>query len=181
MLSTVPQAIELLRESIRQIGPILPVYKYRDTVLDGRKRAACCVEVGRDIPTVIIKDETTAARVLWEHHPERAIEMFTPKTAPAACALFGCRLVDVVPYFKKKPPKYPERRRTGERARVVSLTLDPVQLNTRIARTLHEQTKQTAEGINVPTAEFVRGALVLAIREPDQVRAILLASHVAAE
>lgn len=63
-----------LRESISRIGVQVSGLEFDGTLLDGRKRAAICFELGIEFPIHIAKTLQEACSILWTRHPTRALE-----------------------------------------------------------------------------------------------------------
>ena len=64
-----------LRESLRAIGPQLPLARYDGHEIDGRRRAKLCAELGLRIETRDCRTLAEACSFLWVHHPARALEL----------------------------------------------------------------------------------------------------------
>lgn len=62
-----------LRDSVRGLGPLLPVIKSAGSVVDGHRRERLAIETGHR-PRVLELEPVDALRALWVLHPERAIE-----------------------------------------------------------------------------------------------------------
>lgn len=175
LLATMPQPYETIRESVREIGPLFPLYKYQGRTIDGEKRARACSETGRRIAVCDISDERTAAALLWRLHPERALELFPSSCATDAARRYSARLVEVSPHFQPPPRAYPPRKRTGARSRNTQLTESPVQMNVRVGQELRNKVKEAAQSVGLKESEYLRGALVVANQDPERVRAVLIA------
>jgi hypothetical protein len=64
-----------LRESILRIGVQSPGLKHAGVLLDGRKRAAICLELGIDFPVQTVATFAEACSILWTSHPDRALQL----------------------------------------------------------------------------------------------------------
>jgi len=80
-----------LRESIRKIGPMLPVLMYGGQKIDGRKRARICAELGViiEVRELLLKEE--AGPALWATHPCRALELFPVRSSREGARIFATR------------------------------------------------------------------------------------------
>jgi hypothetical protein len=164
---------ESLRESIRRIGLLLPVYRWDGDTIDGARRHRAAIEVAI-VPTIVeCRDESHAAQVLWRLHPDRAWARWHPATPLAAVALFGARLSDVAPYFRRLTLRkvYPARVRHGRRCR--SQLAGDNRINLRLSSDALKTLTELATSIHVTPSEYARVALVLS--NPEQVKAYFLA------
>lgn len=86
-----------LRESIRHLGLLQPLFFYRGELADGSRRRYLCKVLRLPVRRVDCEDRIEAARFMWQHHPQRAWKMFAQEgDRPVNLAhLFGCSLADI--------------------------------------------------------------------------------------
>lgn len=83
-------AMKDLTNSIRAHGQLVPILVWRGTVVDGRKRLACCEAIGIEPKIETLRDEADAARVavdanvLRTHYTASQRAMFAATIATAA-------------------------------------------------------------------------------------------------
>lgn len=118
-----------LRESIAAIGPLLGVYRYQGAVLDGNRRLKICRALRVPIDEVPLESRRDAARLLWEVHPERALNKFDDGTLVDAAQLFGVRPATVALARKRllERPAVPRIHHPGHRRRraLSAIELEP--------------------------------------------------------
>lgn len=84
-----------LRDSLRRIGPLLPVFYSGGSILDGRRRQSICALIGRSIRVAEIAG-ADAPRVLWLLHPDRALRRWGHGLElREQCELFGVSAAEV--------------------------------------------------------------------------------------
>ncbi len=64
-----------LRASLQQIGVQLPGLEHGGELLDGRKKALMCAELGLGFPVQRARTLQEACSILWTRHPARALEL----------------------------------------------------------------------------------------------------------
>jgi len=90
-----------LRESVHEIGPLLPVIKISGLTVDGSKREKFALERGRTA-NVVDLDPVAGLRALWIVHPERALERLGRRDLDEYSRAFGCRALTVATYLQSK-------------------------------------------------------------------------------
>ena len=86
-----PWSDHSLFESIRRVGPVLPVYRFDGQILDGARRLNACRRLGIEINEHECRSVLEAAPILWVLHPERAWEKFQARGIVGCARLFGVR------------------------------------------------------------------------------------------
>jgi hypothetical protein len=64
-----------LRQSILRIGVQSSGLLYAGVLLDGKRRAAICSELGIDFPIQTVATFAEACSILWTSHPDRALQL----------------------------------------------------------------------------------------------------------
>lgn len=98
-----------LRTSLQKIGPQKCGLEYQGAVIDGRRRAAICAELGLEFSFRRCATLQDACTLLWLEHPERALALAGARpllelvelcsTTPVAVA----RVLQARPKEKRKP------------------------------------------------------------------------------
>lgn len=170
-LATMAETIETLRASIEKFGPMLPVYRWRGEIIDGRRRLEVCNELGRAVQFVDLYSEEHARIILWRTHPDRALQRWPQATAAQAARAFNCRVADAARFFPKAPQCRKGASRDGSRS--LGVVGRPVQFNVRIDRATHAKIKETAHDGGLTINELTRAALFVLVTRSDVLRLVL--------
>jgi hypothetical protein len=106
-----------LRESILRIGVQVSGLEFDGVLLDGRKKAAICFELGIEFPIHTAKTLEEACSILWTRHPARALD-FAGKSSvlelAALCSASPVAIAREVQANKPKSTRPPRRRIEGQ-------------------------------------------------------------------
>lgn len=163
-----PSDLQLL-ESIREHGLLLPVYTHLGVVIDGAKRLAYALQLGKPIKYRAIDDVQSARAFLWSLHPERALQRFCGEgcghTLSQHVSMYGARPAKMkVAMALLNPPPAREQRRSYDRRRYVRL---PEQTD--------RELRATAGSLRARQQEVIVAALRIAFRAEAQLEAELRA------
>jgi predicted HicB family RNase H-like nuclease len=143
-----------LRESVRELGPLLPVYTCGLVVIDGKKRAQFAAETGHAVRFVELYPEQ-ALKLLWVLHPERAIARLGPRSVDEYARAFGVKVLTVAKYLEAQRIEAPIVEpstvdREAGLSRKVQLFVSP---------TMHHLAGQAARQRGLNLSAFVREAV----------------------
>jgi hypothetical protein len=149
-----------LEDSVRECGLMLPVYEYpQGVVIDGERRKALAVMLGKPFQVVILPSEQAALRLLWELHPDRAAERMGEGTLTTYAKALGLPLSEVSPTlavlrgYASKPKR--ETRKQRERWNGAGPVLLQLWLCSSFRATLQVASTRDAKSI----AEYCRKAI----------------------
>ncbi len=95
-----------LKASLAQIGPLIPGLEYAGELVDGRKKALVCVDLGIAFPIHVAKTLQEACSILWTRLPTRALELAQTTKVLELAALCSTSTVAIAEQLKAtKPPK----------------------------------------------------------------------------
>jgi len=95
-----------LRASLQQIGVQLPGLEYGGELVDGRKKALMCAELGLGFPVQSAKTLQEACSILWTRHPARALELAgTTRGVLELAALCSTSAVAIAKEIQANKPK----------------------------------------------------------------------------
>ena len=94
-----------LLESLQRVGVLAPGIKWHGVLLDGRRRARLCAQVGMHFPCNDFTSFRDVAVALWLVEPERCVQRFGLSRGTEAFAkLVGVRRGQVAAFFPRRPP-----------------------------------------------------------------------------
>jgi hypothetical protein len=115
-----------LRASLQSIGPQLPGLALDGELLDGRKKAPMCAELGIRFEIVEAQTLTEACSILWTRHPARALELAGKKPLLELAALCGVSPTAIAKELKaNQPRKSHQAKRIIEGQNFAQLKADP--------------------------------------------------------
>ena len=173
------ETIESMLKSLQSVGQLMPVFRLYGSIIDGNKRFEAGNRLGLDLVFHDFDDEKKAAAMLWRLHPIRALELFPCSSAQEAALKYSARLSSVARYFRREKTQYPPRKNDGSRGRVSEFCEEPIRCNIRIGKAVVTNAKEAALSCGLSFPDYVRGALVLSLREPELVRALFEAKLLA--
>lgn len=104
---------------MRLIGPLLGVYYWQGSIVDGKRRRQLCQEMGFEVPSVHIPSRRELGHFLWCVHPDRAMAVLKPDTLADASLLFGVSPGTIAMEMKRlQQPKGEPRKATARTARL---------------------------------------------------------------
>lgn len=118
-----------LRASLLSIGPLLPGLLFDSVLVDGKKRAAICAELGIKFEIQEAQTLNEACSILWTRHPSRALELATRSSSSVVriaelCSVSTTAIAKELRELEPKPKRSPNAaRRTDQPYR--SLKADP--------------------------------------------------------
>jgi hypothetical protein len=156
------------RESLREIGPLLPVISCGGQVIDGERREKISAEVGRRAPRIELAP-AEALRALWILHPDRAIDRAGKRGLEDYARAFGVRPLTVAKYFQQQritAPAVPagELDQGAARSRLVQFFVSP---------RMHFLATAASRELGVNLSAFIREAIAthiirtLGVQAPD--------------
>ena len=94
-----------LLASLRAIGPQISGLEYAGRLVDGRKKAQMCADIG--IPFEVRRVETLheACSILWIRHPERALELAGTRRVLELAQLCSTSSVAIAKVIQANKPK----------------------------------------------------------------------------
>ena len=152
-----------LRASIEIVGPLLPVLRYRDRVLDGSMRSAICAELGLVPRVEELHSLAQACAALWALHPERAVRLALEHTGGVreVAQLCGARVAEVAPFVHGKSAKAETRapRHTrGQKKILLQVWVEP-QLKHFLKAAGDEELLDLSAAVRVASWEYVQRIL----------------------
>jgi hypothetical protein len=103
---------------MRLIGPLLGVYYWQGSIVDGRRRRMLCQEMGFEVHSVHVPTRRELGHLLWSVHPDRALALLKPETLADATHLFGVSPGTIAMEMKRLKPKGEPRKATMRSERV---------------------------------------------------------------
>jgi len=100
-----------LRASLLRIGPQLPGLSLDGVLLDGRKKATMCAELGLHFEIVEAQTLTEACSVLWSRHPSRALELAGKRNVLELAQLCGATPTAIAKQLAADKPKKSHHKR----------------------------------------------------------------------
>ncbi len=101
-----------LRASLVQIGPLIPGLEYAGELVDGRKKAPMCVDLGIPFPIHVAKTLREACSILWTRHPTRALELAGTTRVLELAALCSTSTVAIAQQVNENRPAKKRIRNT---------------------------------------------------------------------
>jgi hypothetical protein len=83
----------------------IPGLEYAGTLVDGRKKAQMCADIGLDFPIVRADSLREACSILWTRHPERALELAGTKRVLELAELCGTNATAVAKVIQQNKPR----------------------------------------------------------------------------
>jgi hypothetical protein len=119
-----------LRRSLANVGPLLPALHWQGEVLDGKRRAAICDELGVYLPIRYAESLQVACSALWPLHPKRALELAGTRSVSDLAELcsvgVGAIAVELARHRPKaKPERRAPRHTRDEKKVLVQVWVDP--------------------------------------------------------
>lgn len=93
-----------LKASLAQIGPLIPGLEYAGELVDGRKKALMCADIGVPFPIYVAKTLREACSILWTRHPTRALELAGTSRVLELAELCSSSTVAIAQQLKENTP-----------------------------------------------------------------------------
>lgn len=100
-----------LRASLEQIGAQVPGLEYAGVLVDGRKKALMCAELGMPFPIHVAKTLQEACSILWLRHEVRALELAQTKKVLELARLCGSTTTAVAKVVQAQKPRVSHQRK----------------------------------------------------------------------
>ncbi len=99
-----------LKTSLEQIGCLISGLEYAGELVDGRKKALMCADLGIPFPIHVAETLREACSILWTRHETRALELAGTTRVLELAELCSTSTVAIAQRLKAdKPPKKRER------------------------------------------------------------------------
>lgn len=117
-----------LLASVQRIGPQVPGLEWCGELVDGRKKARMCAELGIrfDVHHAATREE--ACSILWTRHPERAIELAETRSVLELARICGTSAVAVAKVLQALKPKKKRQRHAAEESELRRTRVRPKML-----------------------------------------------------
>lgn len=136
--------------SLKQVGPLLPVYWHRGKVLDGARRRKLCHHLRIRIRHVAVSDDDMP-RMLWLLAPDRALQRWLDLPMLEKAELFGVSPSQLA-LAQARPSSAARLRRAPPHD-------DWSRLNLRLPARKLEQLKERARKRNLTLSHYIRELL----------------------
>lgn len=150
---------EELEESLIQVGPQLPVYIKGGFVVDGKRKQAMCRRLQIPIDIVQLPTEFATLKILWAHHPDRAIERIgknkTVEEYSAALAVKPAQVAEVLQALRGG-----KKKKRSFKGRAESIVTSKYLFNLRITPSAKALLKEAAEVEHRSIGDLMRLASV---------------------
>jgi hypothetical protein len=94
-----------LRASLERIGPQISGLSFRGELIDGKKKASMCAELGISFEIYEAQTLSEACSILWTRHPARALELAGPHSVLELSKLCAVSTTAIAKEQKANKPK----------------------------------------------------------------------------